>query len=64
MELHTYSDRDALMQGFEGEFPGYGFGRHMGYGTAAHMEALDKLGPCPIHRRSFEPVRRRLAQVG
>jgi len=53
--------RDGLMKGFDGEYPGYGFGRHMGYGTAAHMEALDRLGPCPIHRRSFEPIRRRLA---
>lgn len=56
--------RDALMQEFAEEFPGYGFGRHMGYGTAAHMEALDRLGPCRIHRRSFEPVRRRLGNAG
>ncbi len=52
--------RDDLMTRLDGEFPGYGFSRHMGYGTAAHMEALDRLGPCAIHRRSFEPVRRRL----
>lgn len=53
--------RDAIMTELDGVYPGYGFGRHMGYGTAAHMQALDRLGPCPIHRRSFEPIRRRLA---
>jgi ribonuclease HII len=55
--------RDALMKGLDLEFPGYGFARHMGYGTAAHMEALDRLGPCAIHRRSFAPVRRLLGTV-
>jgi ribonuclease HII len=52
--------RDGLMLELDGEFPGYGFARHMGYGTAAHMAALDRLGPCAIHRRSFAPIRRRL----
>jgi len=50
--------RDAMMRGLEERFPGYGFGQHMGYGTAAHLDALSRLGPCAIHRRSFEPVRR------
>jgi ribonuclease HII len=45
----------------DGRFPGYGFGQHMGYGTAAHLEALERLGPCEIHRRSFAPVRRVVA---
>jgi len=53
--------RDALMVEMEARFPGYGFGRHMGYGTAAHLAALERLGPCEIHRRSFAPVRRVLA---
>ena len=34
-------------------YPGYGFETHKGYGTAAHMEAIRRLGPCPLHRRSF-----------
>ncbi|MEC5128926.1 ribonuclease HII [Verrucomicrobiales bacterium BCK34] len=49
-------ERDRLMIEYDKEYPGYGFARHKGYGTAAHREALMKLGPCPIHRRSFAPV--------
>ena len=50
--------RDRLMAGvFEEQFPGYGFASHKGYGTALHMEALRKNGPCEIHRSSFRPVR-------
>ncbi len=49
-------ERDRLMIALDAEYPGYGFARHKGYGTAAHREALMKLGPCPIHRRSFAPV--------
>ena len=48
--------RDRLMAGLEAQFPGYGFGRHKGYGTAEHLDALRRLGPCPEHRRSFAPV--------
>jgi ribonuclease HII len=48
--------RDALMRGMEERHPGYGFDRHMGYGTALHLERLRRLGPSPIHRRSFAPV--------
>jgi ribonuclease HII len=48
--------RDRLMQDFDVQYPGYGFGRHMGYGTAQHLEALERLGASPIHRRSFGPV--------
>ncbi len=51
------TSRDALMRQFDQQHPGYGFAMHKGYGTAAHLEALQTLGPCPIHRRSFEPVR-------
>ena len=53
--------RDRLMAEMDGRFPGYGFGQHMGYGTAAHLEALERLGPCEIHRRSFAPVQRVMA---
>lgn len=49
-------ERDRLMCAFSENFPGYGFERHKGYGTAAHLEALRALGPCPLHRRSFAPV--------
>jgi ribonuclease HII len=49
--------RDAEMVALDDRFPGYGFGRHKGYPTAAHLEALARLGPCPAHRRSYGPVR-------
>jgi len=45
--------RDARLVAMEQKYPGYGFARHKGYGTAAHREALLRLGPCPQHRRSF-----------
>lgn len=45
--------RDAMMAGMGGRYPGYGFERNMGYGTAEHRTALRSLGPCAIHRRSF-----------
>jgi ribonuclease HII len=48
--------RDCLMVAADSQYPGYDFGRHKGYGTAAHLAALRRLGPCPIHRRSFAPV--------
>ena len=38
------------------QYPGYGFAQHFGYPTAAHLERLRTLGPCPIHRRSYAPV--------
>jgi ribonuclease HII len=45
--------RDRIMRQYDQIYPGYGFARHMGYGTAEHILALRRLGPCPIHRRSF-----------
>ena len=48
--------RDRMMVEYAKQFPGYGFEKHMGYGTPQHQEALEKLGPCPIHRRSYAPV--------
>ena len=48
--------RDRLMYEYDKLYPEYGFAKHKGYGTKAHMEALQKYGACPIHRRSFRPV--------
>ena len=48
--------RDRLCQQLEEQYPDYGFATHKGYGTAAHLAALQRLGPCPQHRRSFAPV--------
>jgi len=45
--------RDALMRRYEDQYPGYGFAEHKGYSTESHREAIRRLGPCPIHRRSF-----------
>jgi ribonuclease HII len=45
--------RDRLMNSLDVQYPGYGFARHMGYGTPAHREAIRRLGPSPVHRRSF-----------
>ena len=49
--------RDGLMVGLDREYPGYGFARHKGYGTAHHQKCLLEMGPCPLHRRSFAPLR-------
>lgn len=49
--------RDAIMRRYDGEFPGYGFADHKGYPTATHREAIRRMGPCPIHRRSFTLLR-------
>lgn len=49
--------RDREMIAFEEQYPGYGFAGHKGYATREHTDALKELGPTPIHRRSFEPVR-------
>jgi ribonuclease HII len=46
--------RDAIMRRLETEHPGYGFARHMGYATREHLAALRRLGPSPMHRRSFQ----------
>ena len=49
--------RDRIMVGMCAKYPGYDFARHKGYGTPQHLAALQQHGPCPIHRRSFLPVR-------
>jgi ribonuclease HII len=48
--------RDRIMRGLDREFPEFGFAKHQGYGTKAHLEALRIHGPCRHHRRSFQPV--------
>ncbi|QJR14160.1 ribonuclease HII [Usitatibacter palustris] len=55
--------RDAEMRQLEDRFPGYGFAKHKGYCTPEHMLAIAMLGPCEIHRRSFDPVRTLLQQA-
>ncbi len=52
--------RDRLMVELDSVYPGYGLAAHKGYGTERHQAALDELGPCSLHRRSFAPVRERL----
>ena len=49
--------RDRIMERLDRVWPAYGFARHKGYGTPEHLEALDRLGPCALHRFSFAPVR-------
>ncbi len=49
--------RDRVMLDYHDSWPVYGFDRHKGYGTQAHREAIAEHGPCPIHRRSFEPIK-------
>jgi len=49
--------RDAFMVRQDALYPGYGFARHKGYGTAQHLAALNALGPTPFHRKSFRPIR-------
>lgn len=56
--------RDALLDELDGLHPGYGFRQHKGYPTPTHLDALRRLGPCEIHRRSFEPVRAALGLQG
>jgi len=55
--------RDHYMRRLHEDFPVYGFARHMGYGTAAHLAALKAHGACPQHRRSFAPVKLVLGQA-
>jgi len=49
--------RDRLMLEFDQQWPAYGFAQHKGYGTARHLAAIAAHGPCPIHRRSFSPLK-------
>jgi ribonuclease HII len=54
--------RDKLMVELDSSYPGYGLAQHKGYGTRKHIACLNRLGPCPIHRRSFRPVREIIQQ--
>lgn len=49
--------RDSFMKDLDKEYPGYGFARHMGYGTAVHQKALKELGVSSVHRKSFKPIK-------
>lgn len=55
------TERDRIMREFDPLHPGYGFAQHKGYPTPEHFAALERLGPCAIHRRGFAPVRRLIA---
>jgi len=56
--------RDRLMDQLDGQYPGYGFARHKGYCTTEHLKHLERLGPSPLHRKSFAPVAERLNPLG
>ena len=58
VQTKAVGHRDRLLVELDGEYPGYGFAQHKGYGTPEHLAALQRYGPCPIHRQSFAPVRR------
>jgi ribonuclease HII len=49
--------RDRMLRAFDKIYPDYGFAAHKGYGCQSHMDAIEKFGPCPIHRRSFAPLK-------
>jgi ribonuclease HII len=51
--------RDRLMREYHAQFPEYGFAEHKGYGTAKHLAAIERHGACPIHRKSFAPLKAR-----
>ncbi|HPJ17368.1 MAG TPA: ribonuclease HII [Candidatus Woesebacteria bacterium] len=55
--------RDSLMINYSQEYPLYGFDHHVGYGTKQHLSALQKYGPCPIHRLSFRPIQKILHSI-
>lgn len=55
--------RDRLMLEYDAKFPGYGFAVHKGYGVPQHLAAIEKLGPCPIHRLSFAPLKQKQAEL-
>jgi ribonuclease HII len=55
--------RDEHMQQLDAQYPEYGFAKHKGYGTTAHQAALQKYGPCPIHRMTFAPLRKLMDEI-
>lgn len=56
--------RDRMMVKLDGLYPGYGFGKHKGYGTALHQTALERLGVSETHRRSYRPIQKLVGQLG
>ena len=56
--------RDRWLTDLAAQYPAYGFERHKGYGTRAHLDALRRYGPCPAHRQSFAPVAQRVLEFG
>ena len=56
--------RDRIMDGLHRRYPEYGFASNKGYGTRAHIEALQRRGPCPVHRRSFAPIASAIGAAG
>jgi ribonuclease HII len=58
------TERDARMTAYARDYPGYGFDQHKGYPVREHVAALQRIGPCPIHRRSFGPVQVALSRAG
>ena len=54
--------RDRYMEKMDIKYPNYGFKKHKGYGTEMHLEALEKYGPCAIHRKTFNPVSKYITQ--
>lgn len=57
-------ERDSAMCRLDSVFPGYGFALHKGYGTRSHIESLQSMGLCPVHRKSYEPARSMLEGQG
>jgi ribonuclease HII len=55
--------RDRQAADWDRQWPGYGFAIHKGYGTPQHLEAIRKRGPCPIHRRSFAPLKQKQPEL-
>lgn len=55
--------RDRMMLEFDAKFPGYGFAVHKGYGVPQHLAAIEKLGPCPIHRMTFAPLKQKQTEL-
>ncbi|MCA6071259.1 MAG: ribonuclease HII [Endomicrobium sp.] len=55
--------RDRMMAGYAKQYPIYGFETHKGYGTKKHIEALEKYGPCPLHRLTFAPISDIVSQI-
>jgi ribonuclease HII len=51
--------RDRIMVALDRQYPGYGFAKHKGYGCRSHIDAINRLGPCPCHRMSFSPISER-----